>query len=92
MPEPVFGEMPKTAKRESLENRYRLAPENAAHALAFAQLLDAEGDKSAAQNVIFTEAKRTDAPPWFIRKAAYLQAAAVNFSPAVETALREKLR
>ncbi len=92
MPEPAYGEMPKSTKREVLENRYRLAPENAAHALALAQMLDAEGDKAAAQKIIFTVAQRTDAPPWFIRKAAYLLAAEKNFAAAVETALREKAR
>lgn len=92
MPEPPFGEAPKSAKREVLENRYRLAPENAAHALAYAQALDAEGDKAGAEKIIFSVAKRADAPPWFIRKAAYLLASEKNFTAAVETALREKQR
>ncbi len=92
MPEPPFGETPKSAKGEVLENRYRLAPENAAHALAYAQALDADGDKAGAEKVIFSVAKRADAPPWFIRKAAYLLAVEKNFTAAVETALREKQR
>jgi thioredoxin-like negative regulator of GroEL len=49
MPEPPFGEATKSAKREVLENRYRLAPENAAHALGYAQALDADGDKAGAE-------------------------------------------
>ncbi len=90
MPEPAIGPVAKTATREALEGRYRLAPENAAHALAFAQFLDATGDKAAAQNVITLTARRADAPPWFIRKAAYLLAAGGDFAAAVEMALGEK--
>jgi O-antigen ligase len=75
---------------EEAEARVRIAPENTGNLAELARLTERSGDRAGARKIILTAAARTDAPSWFLRKAAYLLADDGKFAEAVEMILREK--
>ena len=75
--------------REEIEARIRIAPQNATNLVELARLSEQAGDLAGARKIILDVAAKKDAPPWFLRKAAYLLAEDGKFPEAVEMILRE---
>jgi O-antigen ligase len=88
--DPVLGEPSPGSSLEDLQPQLKASPENRHLALSVAQLLAAQGDPAAADEVLLTFAQRPDAPDWFLRKGAHILAAQKHFADALAMALREK--
>ena len=84
---PVEGSM---RKREEIEARIRISPENTANLAELARISEQTGDHESAKKIILDVARTKDAKSWFLQKAAYFLAEDGKFAEAVEMLLREK--
>lgn len=89
VPQPAEISPTKGATRKSLEDKWRVAPDNASHALELAHLLEREGDLPASTRVLMDAARSPSAAPRVLREAAYRLAQDGKLPEAVEMALRE---
>ncbi len=87
---PAYPANATAMSREDLEARIRVTPDNTANLVELARIAERAGDTDEEKRVVLATAARTDAPSWFLRKAAYFLAADGKFSEAVEMILREK--
>ncbi len=90
VPEPADIVPGKNATRASLEEKWRVSPDNASYALELAHLLEKEGDIAESTKVLLDAAQGASAAPRVLREAAYRLAANGKISEAVAMALREK--
>jgi hypothetical protein len=86
--EPEYpSDVPTTARKE-LQKLWVERPTDFVNARNYAQVLDHQGDREDAEQVIARAAEATDAPRWFVEKAAYQFARKDRHEDAVRLALR----
>lgn len=77
-------------KQEALESKFFAEPQNVLNAQTLARVYAATGHPEKEREVIVAVATGQNAPPWFLQKAAFLQAASGNYDDAVTDLLRDK--
>lgn len=77
---------------EAAESRYRAVPDDSQRALELAQHYAKRGEGGRAEDVVVREARRPDAPAWFLRKGAHILARHGEFAEAVALGLREEVQ
>lgn len=87
-PEPEFIASAPATPVAILEARWQARPDDFVNAVAFAQALSAQGEAEKCEAVIARAAELPNAPPWLLRKAAFLQARGENYPSAVDLLLR----
>ena len=90
IPEPPFPPSPREVRPELLESRHRDDPADWVNAQLLAQHWTRTGATERANQLCITAAAAKNAPPWFLEKAAYAQAAGGRHTDAVLLLLREK--
>jgi O-antigen ligase len=88
VPEPAFPKDPPGAPRTQLEMKWRVTPKDVVNAQQLALLRQLEGATKESEAIILAVAARDYAPPWFIARAAYIQARAEHYAEAVALLLR----
>jgi O-antigen ligase len=86
--EPEYPPALPSDPREALEKRWTENPGDVVNARNYAQVLSTEGEHGKEGEVIERTASSSDAPRWFVDKAAYLNARKQQYPAAVELALR----
>ena len=89
-PEPATRPAPTHGDSALLASNWETAPHDFINAREYAEYLARAGDLDRANEVVVTVATRSDAPEWFVRKAARVHAADGDFQSAVALFLREK--
>jgi O-antigen ligase len=88
--EPPYPVLKYSINKEQLEDKWFAEPSNIMVAQALACMYSHEGKADQARQVILAVAAQETAPPWFLQKAAYLQAGEGRFQAAVSSLLRER--
>lgn len=81
---PTHGDSAQIARRWDLD------PNDFVNARDYAEFLARAGDQERANEIIVAVANRSDAPEWFVKKAARIHATDGDFQAAVALFLREK--
>ena len=89
-PEPPARSAPERDEPDHLAKVWSTDPDDLVNAREYAEHLERLGDLDRAQELIVKVAARSNAPGWFLRKAARIHAASGNAREAVELFLREK--
>jgi O-antigen ligase len=87
--EPDYPTGAPTVKTELLELRFATEPGNVLNAQSLAEAYNKAGQPGKAAKVILAVAAQEKPPRWFLKKAAYLQAAEGHYAVAVGNLLRE---
>ncbi len=72
-----------------LESKWFSDPDNVMNAQTLARVYAAAGQPAKEREVIVAVASGPNAPPWFLQKAAFLQAASGQYVQAVTNLLRD---
>ena len=88
-PEYPSGSIPD--KQDVLESKWFSEPDDVLNAQNLAKVYAATGHPEKEREVIAAVASQQNAPPWFLQKAAFLQAAAGHYDQAVMDLLRDQL-
>jgi O-antigen ligase len=86
--EPEYPPDLPTMSRDALRKRWLESPSDVVNARNYAQVLDYQGDHEGAEQVIARTAETTNAPRWFVEKAAYQLARRNRHEDAVRFALQ----
>jgi len=89
-PEEAFPILPTGLLRESLEQRWRMAPGNFVNAQHLAAILARDGDVEKSDEIILTVGTSEGAPWWFVHKAAHLLARRARLAEAVALLLKSQ--
>lgn len=87
--EPGYPQGAIKEKQDALESKWFSDPDNVMNAQTLARVYAAAGEPAKEREVIIAVASGPNAPPWFLQKAAFLQAAAGQYDQAVTNLLRD---
>jgi O-antigen ligase len=88
VPEPGFQAAPPKTPTAILEARWKAHPTDFVNAVAYAQVLTERGKVEESEAVISESAGHPGAPPWVLRKAAFITAEDQDYPKAVDLLLR----
>ncbi|MCE9609188.1 MAG: O-antigen ligase family protein [Chthoniobacter sp.] len=89
-PEENFPSLPSGLVRESLEQRWRIAPGNFVNAQHLAAILARDGDVAQSEEIILAVGASDGAPWWFVHKAAHILARRAHLAEAVGLLLKSQ--
>ena len=87
--EPEYPPGTVAEKQESLESKWFAQPDNALNEQTLARVYAATGQEDKEREVIVAVASQQNAPPWFLQKAAFIEAADGHYEEAVTDLLRD---
>lgn len=87
--EPPYPARRPTEKEDALEATWFTNPENVMNAQMLAQTYASEGNSQKAGEVVLAIASQSYAPPWFVQKAAFIEASQGHYDVAVSSLLRK---